>query len=160
MVVGACLTGLAGLEENIPEAVERVGLHDPGADLARYGQGLLDGSGSVLVAAEPQVNLAEPDQGVGFVSCVAHFVEHGDGLSESFLEWIHEPGLFRSLADSPVRMRFIAAGNDIRPDWPLRQLAELVPAGSFELIAGVDHSFWTTDPERWIKVVTEACTQL
>ena len=81
-------------------------------------------------------------------------------LSESFLEWIHEPGLFRSLADSPVRMRFIAASNDIRPDWPLRQLAELVPAGSFELVAGVDHNFWTTDPERWIEVVTEACTQL
>jgi proline iminopeptidase len=81
-------------------------------------------------------------------------------LSESFLEWIHEPRLFRSLADSPVRMRFIAAANDIRPDWPLRQLAELVPAGSFELVAGVDHNFWTTDPERWIEVVTEACTQL
>lgn len=81
-------------------------------------------------------------------------------LSESFLEWIHEPGLYRSLADSPVRMRFIAASNDIRPDWPLRQLAELAPAGSFELVGGVDHNFWTTDPERWIEVVTAACTQL
>jgi proline iminopeptidase len=78
-------------------------------------------------------------------------------LSESLLEWIHEPGLFRSLAHSPVRMRFIAAANDIRPDWPLRQLAELVPAGSFEVVAGVDHNFWTTDPERWVKVVSEAC---
>ena len=57
-------------------------------------------------------------------------------------------------------MRFIAASNDIRPDWPLRQLAELVPAGSFELVEGVDHNFWTTDPERWIAVVTEACTRL
>jgi proline iminopeptidase len=81
-------------------------------------------------------------------------------LSESFLEWIHEPGLLRSLADSPVRMRFIAAANDIRPNWPLRQLAELVPAGSFEVVAGVDHNFWTTDPERWTEVVTEACTCL
>jgi proline iminopeptidase len=81
-------------------------------------------------------------------------------LNGSFLEWIHEPGLYRSLADSPVRMRFIAASNDIRPDWPLRQLAELVPAGSFELVEGVDHNFWTTDPERWIAVVTAACTQM
>ncbi len=81
-------------------------------------------------------------------------------LSQSFLEWIHEPGLFRSLADSPVRMRFIAAANDIRPDWPLRQLAELMPAGSFELVDGVDHNFWTTDPERWAETVTAACTQL
>jgi proline iminopeptidase len=81
-------------------------------------------------------------------------------LVESFLEWIHEPGLFRALADSPVRMRFIAVANDIRPNWPLRQLAELVPAGSFKVAAGVDHNFWTTDPDRWVKVVTEACAQL
>lgn len=78
-------------------------------------------------------------------------------LNESFLEWIHEPRLFRSLADSPVRMRFIAAAGDIRPNWPLRQLAELVPAGSFDLVTGVDHNFWTTDPERWTEIVTEAC---
>jgi proline iminopeptidase len=80
-------------------------------------------------------------------------------LTESFVDWIHEPGLFRSLADSPVLMRFIAAADDIRPDWPLRQLAELVPAGSFEVVPGVAHNFWTTDPERWVKVVTRACTQ-
>jgi proline iminopeptidase len=80
-------------------------------------------------------------------------------MSESFLEWIHEPGLLRSLADSPVRMRFIAAAKDIRPNWPLRQLAQLVPAGSFEVVAEVDHNFWTTDPERWTEVVTEACTR-
>lgn len=78
-------------------------------------------------------------------------------LSESFLDWIHEPGLFRALADSPVPMRFIAAGDDIRPDWPLRQLAELVPNGSFESVAGMGHNFWATDPERWTEVVTEAC---
>ena len=81
-------------------------------------------------------------------------------LSESFLEWIHEPGLWRALAGSPVRMRFIAAAGDIRPDWPLRQLAELVPAGSFEVAAGIHHNFWATDPERWTELVTEACTRL
>ena len=80
-------------------------------------------------------------------------------LAEALTTW-RELWRIRSLADSSVRMRFIAAANDIRPDWPLRQLAELVPAGSFELVAGVDHNFWTTDPERWIEVVTEACTQL
>jgi proline iminopeptidase len=53
-------------------------------------------------------------------------------------------------------MRFIAAANDIRPNWPLRQLAELVPAGSFDLVTGVDHNFWTTDPDRWTEIATEA----
>ncbi len=45
----------------------------------------------------------------------------------SFPDWIHQPGLWRALADSPVPMRFVAAGNDIRPSWPLQQLANLVP---------------------------------
>jgi hypothetical protein len=34
-----------------------------------------------------------------------------------------------------------------------------VPAGSFEVVAEADHNFWTTDPERWTEVVTEACTR-
>ena len=54
-------------------------------------------------------------------------------------------------------MRFIAAGDDIRPEWPLRQLAELIPNGSFSTVDGVAHNFWATDPERWAQVVTEAC---
>lgn len=31
-------------------------------------------------------------------------------------------------------MSFIAAGGDIRPSWPLKQLAELVPAGEFTVV--------------------------
>ena len=42
--------------------------------------------------------------------------------------------LWRRLADSPVPMQFIAAGNDIRPSWPLAQLAALVPRGSFTTV--------------------------
>jgi proline iminopeptidase len=56
-----------------------------------------------------------------------------------------------------VAMSFIAASHDIRPDWPLRQLAKLVPSGSFQAVHGVDHNFWATAPDRWIQVVTEGC---
>lgn len=49
-------------------------------------------------------------------------------------DWIHEPPLWRRLADCQVPMRFIAAGNDIRPSWPLQQLAELVPEGPSRLL--------------------------
>lgn len=52
----------------------------------------------------------------------------------SFKDWIHGPTLWRDLADSPVPMRFIATGDDIRPSWPLQQLA---------LAARVRHSFGT-----------------
>ncbi len=78
-------------------------------------------------------------------------------LNDSFLEWIHEPGLFRALADSEVPMSFVAGGDDIRPAWPLRQLAALVPGGSFEVVEGVPHDFWSTHPEVWRDVVSALC---
>lgn len=81
-------------------------------------------------------------------------------LWDSFKAWIHEPSLWRDLADSTVSMSFIAAGDDIRPDWPLRQLARLVPAATFESVAGVPHDFWATDPELWRATCTAACDQL
>ena len=67
-------------------------------------------------------------------------------LRASFTEWIHEPELWRQLADSPVPMTFIAPGDDFRPTWPLQQLAALVPRGAFEVVPGTGHDFWSTDP--------------
>lgn len=80
-----------------------------------------------------------------------------ESLGDSFVEWIHEPRLFRRLADTPVPMTFLAAGEDIRPDWPLRQLAALVPRGEFRELAGVAHNFWSTHPAVWVDVVSELC---
>ncbi len=77
-------------------------------------------------------------------------------LQESFLEWIHEPGLFRKLAETQVPMQFVAAGEDIRPSWPLQQLAALVPRGTFETVDGVPHDFWSTHPSTWRDVVSRA----
>lgn len=78
-------------------------------------------------------------------------------LSESFTEWVHRPDLWRGLADCPVPMRFIAAGDDIRPSWPLAQLAALVPHGMFTTAPGVPHDFWSTHPHLWVETVTAAC---
>jgi len=77
----------------------------------------------------------------------------------SFKHWIHEPTLWRRLADCAVPMQFIAAGDDIRPSWPLQQLAELVPGASYDVVDGVVHDFWFTRPQLWRSVCTEACRQ-
>lgn len=79
-----------------------------------------------------------------------------EALWDSFKEWIHQPRLWRRLADSPVPMRFVAAGADIRPDWPIRQLANLVPDATFEVVDDVVHDFWFTDPDTWRAVCTRA----
>ncbi|WP_306238174.1 alpha/beta fold hydrolase [Ornithinimicrobium faecis] len=81
-------------------------------------------------------------------------------LWASFKDWIHEPTLWRTLADSTVPIRLIAAGGDIRPNWPLQQLARLVPGGAFELVADVPHDFWATDPHLWQATCTAACNRL
>lgn len=78
-------------------------------------------------------------------------------LIDSFTEWIHRPDLWRRLADCDVPMRFIAAGEDIRPAWPMRQLAALVQHGTFTSTPGVWHDFWSTDPDVWVATVTAAC---
>jgi proline iminopeptidase len=80
-----------------------------------------------------------------------------ESLNASFVDWIHEPDLFRRLADCDVPMTFLAAAQDIRPDWPLRQLATLVPRGRFLVVDGVPHNFWSTHPEEWVRVITELC---
>jgi proline iminopeptidase len=80
-------------------------------------------------------------------------------LSESFTEWIHQPDLWRRLADCEVPMRLIAAGDDIRPAWPLKQLASLAPRGTFEVVPGVAHDFWMLNPETWVSVLHDALTR-
>jgi proline iminopeptidase len=81
-------------------------------------------------------------------------------LWASFTEWIHEPQLWRQLADSPVPMTFIAPADDVRPTWPLQQLAALVPLGAFEVVPGAGHDFWSTHPQLWRAVCTAACSAL
>ena len=77
-------------------------------------------------------------------------------LNDSFILWIHEPDVFRRLADSAVPMSFIAAQNDIRPSWPLRQLTALIPGARFEEVPDVSHNFWATFPNVWVETVTRA----
>ncbi|GAB3583133.1 hypothetical protein GCM10027579_13760 [Calidifontibacter terrae] len=77
-------------------------------------------------------------------------------LWDDFKSWIHEPLLWRRLADTSVPMVFVAAGADIRPSWPLAQLAALVPRAELMIVEGAVHDFWATDPERWRDVCAQA----
>lgn len=83
-----------------------------------------------------------------------------ESLKADFQQWIHRPELFRTLADSPVPMRFVGAGGDIRPQWPLQQLAALVPVATYVGVPGVVHNFWSTNPQVWVDAITEACNAL
>ncbi|MDQ6933908.1 MAG: alpha/beta hydrolase [Actinomycetota bacterium] len=81
-------------------------------------------------------------------------------LSASFTEWVHRPDLWRRVADCRVPMRFIAAGTDIRPSWPLQQLAALAPHGTFQVVPGVPHDFWALEPALWSVTVETALSEV
>lgn len=80
-----------------------------------------------------------------------------ESLWASFKEWIHTPTLWRSVADCPVPMSFLSASADIRPSWPVEQLAHLAPQARHSIVAGAIHDFWSTEPDRWGQVVTDEC---
>lgn len=91
---------------------------------------------------------------------VAWVPEVHTALTTSFTEWIHQPRLWRRLADCQVPMHFVVAGDDIRPSWPLEQLAALVPHGTLSVVAGVPHAFWATHPQAWVAALEEASANL
>lgn len=68
--------------------------------------------------------------------------------NEEWKAFCRRPTLFRELADLATPCFFINASEDIRPNWPTRQLADLIPGAHYEEIAGAAHTIWLTHAER------------
>ena len=64
----------------------------------------------------------------------------------SWREYCRRPSLFRDLANLDVPCVFINAAQDIRPNWPTQQLAELIPKARYVEISGAAHMIWLTHP--------------
>jgi len=64
--------------------------------------------------------------------------------NRSWKEYIKREHLLRDLARISVPAIFIAGSEDIRPSWPARQLASLLPRGEFHEVAGAAHCIWLT----------------
>jgi proline iminopeptidase len=58
--------------------------------------------------------------------------------------YCRRPELLREIAALRVPCVFINAGDDIRPNWPTQQLAQLIPGGRYVEIAGARHYIWLT----------------
>ena len=66
--------------------------------------------------------------------------------NQSWREFIQRPNLFRTVADLDLPATFINGSADIRPNWPTRQLAALLPQGHYFEIEGAAHHIWLTHP--------------
>lgn len=65
-------------------------------------------------------------------------------LNESWRRYIKHPRLPRRMADFPVPLLVVHGEKDIRPSWPMEQIAELVSDGKFVVVQGAGHIPWTS----------------
>jgi proline iminopeptidase len=65
-------------------------------------------------------------------------------VMRSWRAFIKQPRLLRSIADLDMPMLAVYGSDDIRPSWPVEQVAALMPNGRFEMIEGAGHVLWLT----------------
>ena len=75
-------------------------------------------------------------------------------------EYIQRPSLFRQIADIQIPATFINGSEDIRPSWPTRQLAALMPYGRYVEIAGAAHTVWLTHAAELRAALREAIAHI
>jgi pimeloyl-ACP methyl ester carboxylesterase len=55
---------------------------------------------------------------------------------------IQHPNLLLAISKLRVPALFVYGERDIRPSWPIEQVAQLLPFARFELIKGAEHVIW------------------
>lgn len=65
----------------------------------------------------------------------------------SYRRAIKRPGLWREIAELAAPTLVVTAGRDIRPSWPLRQLAQLLPSATLVDLPEAEHFAWLSHPE-------------
>lgn len=60
--------------------------------------------------------------------------------------FLHHPTLWRDIARLPVPLRAVHGELDIRPVWPVEQLAATLTDATLRIIPGAPHDFWYTHP--------------
>ena len=65
-------------------------------------------------------------------------------MSASWREYVREPHILRAIAELIIPSLYIWGEKDIRPHWPVEQLASLLPRGRFVVIKDAPHLIWHT----------------
>ena len=80
--------------------------------------------------------------------------------NSNWKEYIKRSTLFREIADLHIPAFFINGVKDIRPNWPTKQLASLMPNGSYVEIAGAAHTIWLTHADELRDELRRAVQQI
>ena len=68
-------------------------------------------------------------------------------INRSWKRYIQNPDLLRSISRLIVPALFVYGDRDIRPSWPVEQVARLMPDARFELIEEAEHVIWLSHPD-------------
>jgi proline iminopeptidase len=68
-------------------------------------------------------------------------------LNRSWKRYVQRPELLRAISGLAVPALFVYGDRDIRPSWPVEQMARLMPDARFELIEGAEHVIWFSHPD-------------
>jgi proline iminopeptidase len=63
-------------------------------------------------------------------------------VGAAWKQYIQRPTLLREIAQLRIPALFVYGDRDIRPSWPVEQLANLMPKARFHLIEGAAHCIW------------------
>jgi proline iminopeptidase len=157
--IETCLADLEALREHY--SIERwiIGGHSAGADLAlayalAYPEcvlGLICISGGRIHNDREwhRIYSERRDQGLETLPAFDYppNLEVNAQVNRSWKAYIQRPSLLREIAQLDRPALFLYGEQDIRPSWPIEQVAQLLPDASFELIPGADHHIWVTHVE-------------
>jgi len=68
-------------------------------------------------------------------------------VNSSWKRYVQNPELLKSISRLTVPALFVYGDRDIRPSWPVEQVARLMPDARFELIEGAEHVAWFSHHE-------------
>ena len=63
-------------------------------------------------------------------------------LNQSWKQYIQRPDLLHKISKLKIPALFVYGDRDIRPSWPIEQMASLIPNATFEMIEGAEHVIW------------------
>jgi proline iminopeptidase len=77
----------------------------------------------------------------------------------SWRAWIKRPNVLRDIARLPMPYTAVIGSLDIRPAWPVAQVASLAPRGQLVVINGAGHEPWRTHPTEVARALAPQLTE-
>ena len=70
-------------------------------------------------------------------------------------QYIQRPSLLKDIAALDRPALFLYGEHDIRPNWPVEQVARLLPDAQFHLLTGANHYLWASHAAELEKMLQE-----